>query len=33
MLKKFVYKKFKNVKDDILNKIVENTRKIVDKYE
>jgi hypothetical protein len=31
--KKFVYKKFKNVKDDILNKIVENTRKIVDKYE
>ena len=30
---KFVYKKFKNVKDDILNKIVKNTRKIVDKYE
>ena len=31
--KKFVYKKFKNVKEDILNKIVNNTRKIVDKYE
>ena len=30
---KFVYKKFKNVKDDILNKIVKNTRKIVNKYE
>ena len=30
---KFVYKKFKNVKDEILNKIVKNTRKIVDKYE
>jgi len=31
--KKFVYKKFKNVKDDILNKIVKNTRKIVNNYE
>ena len=31
--KKFVYKKFKNVKEDILNKIVKNTRKIVNKYE
>jgi len=30
---KFVYKKFKNVKDDILNKIVKNTRKIVNNYE
>ena len=30
---KFVYKKFKNVKDEILTKIVTNTRKIVDKYE
>ena len=30
---KFVYKKFKNIKDDILNKIVKNTRKIVNKYE
>ena len=30
---KFVYKKFKNVKDEILNKIVKNTRKIVNKYE
>ena len=29
---KFVYKKFKNVKDDILNKILKNTRKIVDNY-
>ena len=29
--KKFIYKKFKNVKNDILNKIVKNTRKIVDK--
>ena len=31
--KKFVYKKFKNVKEDILNKIVKNTRKIVNRYE
>lgn len=31
--KKFVYKKFKNVKDEILNKAVKNTRKIVKKYE
>ena len=31
--KKFVYKKFKNVKDEILTKIVKNTRKIVSKYE
>ena len=31
--KKFVYKKFKNVKDEILTKIVKNTRKIVNKYE
>ena len=30
---KFVYKKFKNVKDEILTKIVKNTRKIVNKYE
>ena len=30
--KKFVYKKFKNVKDDILTKIVKNTTKIVTKY-
>jgi hypothetical protein len=30
---KFVYKKFKNVKDEILNKIVKNTRKIVLNYE
>ena len=31
--KKFVYKKFKNVKNDILDKIVKNTRKIVEKCE
>ena len=31
--KKFVYKKFKNVKDELLTKIVTNTRKIVNKYE
>jgi len=31
--KKFVYKKFKNVKDDILNKIVKNTQKIVKNFE
>ena len=31
--KKFVYKKFKNVKDEIVNKAVKNTRKIVKKYE
>ena len=31
--KKFVYKKFKNVKDEILSKIVKNTRKIVNNYE
>ena len=31
--KKFVYKKFKNVKDEILTKIVKNTRKIVNNYE
>ena len=30
---KFVYKKFKNVKDEILTKIVKNTRKIVNNYE
>ncbi len=30
--KKFVYKKFKNVKEEILNKIVKNTRKIVTNY-
>jgi len=30
--KKFVYKKFKNVKDEIFNKTVKNTHKIVKKY-
>ena len=30
--KKFVYKKFKNVKGDILNKVVGNTRKLITKY-
>ena len=30
---KFVYKKFKNVKDELFTKIMKNTRKIVDKYE
>ena len=30
---KFVYKKFKNVKDEILTKIIKNTRKFVNKYE
>ena len=30
--KKFVYKKFKNVKGDILNKVVGNTRKLINKY-
>jgi hypothetical protein len=30
--KKFVYKKFKNVKEDILNKVVDNTRKLIDKF-
>ena len=31
--KRFVYKKFKNVKGDILNKVVKNTRKIINNYE
>jgi len=31
--KKFVFKKFKNIKEDIFNKLVENTRKLVEKYE
>jgi hypothetical protein len=31
--KKFVYKKFKNVKNDILDKVLKNTRKIVTKFE
>ena len=31
--KKFVYKKFKNVKNDILGKVLKNTRKIVNKFE
>jgi hypothetical protein len=31
--KKFVYKKFKNVKDEILTKIVKNTRTIVQNFE
>jgi hypothetical protein len=31
--KKFVYKKFKNVKNDILDKVLKNTRKIVNKFE
>ena len=31
--KKFVYKKFKNVKDEILTKIVKNTRSIVNNFE
>ena len=31
--KKFVYKKFKNVKNDILGKVLKNTRKIVEKCE
>jgi hypothetical protein len=30
---KFVYKKFKNIKDELLANIMKNTRKIVDKYE
>ena len=30
--KKFVYKKFKNAKDDIVNKAVKNTKKIIKKY-
>jgi regulator of replication initiation timing len=30
---KFIYKKFKNIRDEILDKIVTNTRKIVTKYE
>ena len=31
--KKFVYKKFKNVKNDVLGKVLKNTRKIVNKFE
>jgi hypothetical protein len=31
--KRFIYKKFKNVKGDILNKVVNNTRKIINNYE
>jgi hypothetical protein len=31
--KKFIYKKFKNVKDEILTRVVKNTRKIVENYE
>jgi hypothetical protein len=31
--KKFIYKKFKNVKNDILDKVLKNTRKIVTRFE
>lgn len=31
--KRFIYKKFKNVKGDILNKVVRNTRSIINNYE
>ena len=31
--KKFIYKKFKNAKHDILDKVVNHIKKLVDKYE